>query len=815
MTRHPDDVPVTHIFSADQLPELGEALGRAVRVAIDTETCRWTDTSIGSMRVMSVATRDESGIEHSWVIDVRDVDGARLAPLFDGVSADGWNADFDARVTDAAIFEPAGLGRGHGIVWWDAMIGDALLHQGRSGFGWFHGLAWATTRYLGFEAEGKGTIQTSFTAEDDLSTDQIRYAAADAVETLWVSDAIRKLIADAELDEIMAIETEARPFLDYMERHGLPIDWPGWLGRLAEREHAQSACIGRLADLTGGGQANLFSDAVEPSWNPASEEQAKAILNRFEPDRVRARFAARGEAPRLLSGFDSLTATGLREIGGPIADALLEFRDHAKVLSTYGSNLETFLHEDGRFHSQYVQVVGANTGRLSSRRPNAQNLAPELAPFLRPADPARTFVYADLSQAELRWLAQVSGDRAMQEAFAAGVDVHVATAERMFGVDMVGLAATDRGHRDLLRARAKTINFGIVYGQGPRALAHGLSEAGTETTVDEARALLDAYLAAYPDVAAWLKAQDSIVTSIVEPLPAVDWNLTLELHELFRPVQLMRREFRDRVDRWPTLDEILDVFEPQANVERDLVGELGRPPTPSELDERRILLRKRHRWVSRHEEAVILLHGGARLRWEARTLGGRRRQFDVRTDGVIRSAGRLLLTATTSWAADLRARVEADTGVPFASTDICTSDRATNRALDDREVRRRIIDLARAEHGEPLVEEFLNDALVDRVNAAANAFRNAPIQGGVADAMLVSYGALWDRIKDDEEIWPVQTVHDSIVLECPTDRSVEVGQLLRDMMEQSFTRFCPQVDGKADTDIRSSLASSDVTATIG
>ncbi|MEZ5341416.1 MAG: hypothetical protein R2706_08200 [Acidimicrobiales bacterium] len=93
---------------------------------------------------------------------------------------------------------------------------------------WFHGLAWATSHYLGLEAEGKGTVQLSYTADDDLTDEQIAYAAADAVETLWVSDAIRAELARSGLEQICAIELAARPFLDQMERSGLPFDWAGW-----------------------------------------------------------------------------------------------------------------------------------------------------------------------------------------------------------------------------------------------------------------------------------------------------------------------------------------------------------------------------------------------------------------------------------------------------------------------------------------------------------------------------------------------------------------------------------------------------------
>ena len=395
------------------------------------------------MRVLSAATRSPHGVEAAWVVDARDLDPVLLAPVLDGLVADAWNATFDALVTDVAIFGPAGVRRDGGLRWWDGQLADALLHAGFSGFGWFHGLAWATERYLGVEAEGKGTTQLSYDAHSDLSDEQVRYAAADAVETLWVGDALRHQVDRHGLAVVAELEMAARPFLDHLQRAGLPFDATGYAAHLEERRRSRTAGLTRLAELTGGGQANLFSPDVEPVWNPASEPQAKLALNRWSSAEVEARFTRRDGRPRLLGEGDPLDAATLAEIGGPLAEALLTFRADAKLLSAYGDNLLPLVGPDGRFHPQYVQVVGVNTGRLSSRNPNAQTFPPEMKHYLRPERAGRVFVHADVGQAELRWLAQVSGDEALRRAFAAGVDVHVATAERMFGVDMAALAEAD------------------------------------------------------------------------------------------------------------------------------------------------------------------------------------------------------------------------------------------------------------------------------------------------------------------------------------------------------------------------------------
>jgi DNA polymerase I len=142
------------------------------------------------------------------------------------------------------------------------------------------------------------------------------------------------------------------------------------------------------------------------------------VLNRWAEPEVRAWTRSRHGVARLLDDTDSVRAGVLKEIGGELCQALLEYRNHAKILSTYGDSIGEFVHPDGRLRPQYLQVVGTNTGRLASRNPNAQNFTPRMKPFLRPPQPHRVFVHADLSQAELRYLAQVADDEPLRQAFA-------------------------------------------------------------------------------------------------------------------------------------------------------------------------------------------------------------------------------------------------------------------------------------------------------------------------------------------------------------------------------------------------------------
>lgn len=771
--RHPSSVPVTVVRSAGALDELAGAVAAAVGLAIDTET----HVASGAMRVLSAATRDAAGEERAWVVDVRDVDAVALAPLLAGRRAAAWNAGFDAAVLDSAVFDPAGTPVRNRLCWWDAMFADALLHQGRRGATWYHGLAWAVERYLGFSAEGKGTTQLSYDRHGDLSEVQIAYAAADAVETLWVADVLAARLRDEGLETAAALEMAARPFLDAMRRHGFPFDVAGYERFLDDTAAQLRDGLSELAELTGGGQQNLFDPCLEPSWNPASDGQAKAALNRFAADEVAAALERRGEGRRLLAPWDALDAATLRDIGGPLARALLSHRHHAKLLSTYGRSFLDLVGPDGRVHSHYVQIVGSSTGRLASRFPNAQNLAPEAARHVR-ARPGRVLVSADLSQAELRWAAQVSGDGALREAFAAGRDVHAATAEGMFGVDMAALAVSDAVRHGELRARAKTINFGILYGQGPRALARGLTAGGQPTDLAAAQALLEQYRATYPRLDRWLADRDAVIAELAHRPPPVDWAATLRLLDGWAVLTAARRALRQRVERRPTAEEV--------------TGELaGSGLSDDDL-----------RWLAGFEDPVVLTAAGGPLCWESRTLSGRRSWFEVGTWGVLRSAAlRLCRRTDEAWVVRRDELAEAF-GLRLRTAEGPLSDAAAQRVLDNRELRRALITEALACFGEPAVLRLLDGALTERVTLLGNAYRNAPIQGGVADAMLDAFARLWDRFAEDPDVWPTQTVHDSVVLECPEARAGEVGDALVAAMTAAFARFCPDVPVAVDVTVR-------------
>lgn len=783
----PSSVPVTLVVDDAGLQGLGRTLRAAVNVAIDTET-PIDGPRAGRLRVASIATRDRAGTEHSFVVDARDLDPRRLAPLFDGVVADAWNANFDARVIDHAVYGRDDVTRG--LRWWDAQLADALLHQGRSGFSWYHGLAWATEHYLGLQAEGKGSTQLSYTAADDLTPEQIRYAAADAVETLWVADALRRDIDAAGLTLICDIEMAARPFLDRMERSGLPFDWPGWKSELETMETQHRDVVGRIASLTGGGQGNLFDDVTEPSWNPASDKQVRQALNRFAEAEVGAWTARRFGTARPLTDQDSVNAGVLREIGGTLADALLEFRNYAKILTTYGESMHEHVHPDGRMRPQYLQVVGTNTGRLASRNPNAQNFTPRMKPHVRPSR-ERVFVHADLSQAELRFLAQVAEDAPLKAAFARGEDVHVATAASMFGFEADELSRTDPARFKQLRQMAKALNFGIAYGTGAEALARSLTANGTPTTLEEGRKLLAQYRRTYPGTTAWAQGRIAEIEAVSRTTHRIEWGSTLRLARSFSEIASIRRAFRQTQRRWPTAEEVAEIQHPTAGAVGDATIE-------------------HVAWIMQYSAPVALTDNDEPFTFASRTVAGRRQQFNLHVDRLFLLAACDAIEAPDSSLVAVRSRFEAEHGLVLWDRAAPLSRKELGKQLEDRSLRRRYIEAVAAEAGDDVAHAFLQRAARERVRAMVNAWRNAPIQGGVADIMLDAYARLHESLWDFPSARPVQTVHDSVVVECDRSDGPAVAATVRTALEQASLRFCPDVRPAADVDIRTSLADADV-----
>ncbi len=315
-------------------------------------------------------------------------------------------------------------------------------------------------------------------------------------------------------------------------------------------------------------------------------------------------------------------------------------------------------------------------------------------------------------------------------------------------------------------------------------MARTLSRDEHLVTPADATALLDTYLGTYRGVAGWLRGHDRVVDELAANPPAVDWEGSFDLLDGFERLKNFRREFRSAHGRAPGLSELLE---------------------HSELGDRDRLL-----WLGRFENAVVLDRTGRPVGWETRTLAGRRRIFDVTMWAVLRSAAlRVAQRSDAAWAT-LRDRFATDTGLRLSDGGAALPERELQKLFDDRSIRIGLVQRVGQEMGVAERDRLLCRALSERIAILGNAHRNAPIQGGVADAMLAAFAHLWEWLADDGEVWPVQTVHDSVVLECPAHRRHEVCQRLTDALTGAMARYTPDVAVRVDVDARASLSGGDV-----
>lgn len=236
-------------------------------------------------------------------------------------------------------------------------------------------------------------------------------------------------------------------------------------------------------------EAQIYQLAGE-EFNIGSPKQIGTIL--FEKQGLKGKKTPTGA---WQTGADILEA--LAETGNDLAQKILDWRTVSKLKSTYSDALFELLDKNNRVHTTFSQIV-ANTGRLASSNPNLQNIPirSEEGKKIRQcfiAKPGHKLISADYSQVELRLLASVAGVKALQKAFADGVDVHAATASHVFNVPYDKVNANMRRH-------AKAINFGIVYGISQYGLARQIGVSN-----EEAKAYIEAYYAQMPEIRVYME----------------------------------------------------------------------------------------------------------------------------------------------------------------------------------------------------------------------------------------------------------------------------------------------------------------------
>src|SRR5947209_1461620 len=325
---------------------------------------------------------------------------------------------------------------------------------------------------------------------------QLRYIKQDIIVPHRVIEAQRSAIDSQGLQRVVDLENAALPAIASIEVNGLLVDTAKWRGIL-EAKNARKIGL---------------------------EKEIKAVLSNALADKAAGDTAGRRVAVRLdikvnLGSRDQLIAAlkclGVRVYDTraesfedvkdkhPVVAQLLEWKNLEKFISAFGDSILNKVESDGRIHATFDQL-GAVSGRIICRDPNLQQMPKSNNPdedlrscFVAPE--GHVLLVADLSNIELRILAEISGDATMLRFFAEGKDLHAETARLMFklgdGIDTKKHLINGVKARDI----AKTINFGIAYGMGPGSLATRIG-----VSPDDAKKLLATYKATYDGVVSYL-----------------------------------------------------------------------------------------------------------------------------------------------------------------------------------------------------------------------------------------------------------------------------------------------------------------------
>jgi len=460
-----------------RLQELGGGADAGPDETLDIEVSSTTDAAA----IAALAKLRPLALEPVWDNDeiigvvAADEDSATFVPWVDELStlfeaAETPKVFHDAKLTARALID-AGIDL-RGLAFDTALASYVIRPAGGS-----QSLPDVAARTLGLSIDGA----ESTASKPDQGTLDFEAAGPDIDAAGRRAVAIARLVAPLS-EQLNAgqgsglledVELPLVRVLARMEDAGIRVDVP-YLEELGE------SLRDRLATL----EKQIYQQAGEP-FNVNSTLQLREVL--FE----RLGLPVLKKTPK---GLPSTDASVLQKLADdhPIVQHLLSYRELEKLRSTYVDGLLPLVEADGRIHCVFNQR-GASTGRISSERPNMQNIPArsEEGRTIRRAfvaGPERSFVVADYSQIELRILAHLSKDAALVKAFHDGEDIHTTTAARVFGV---APEAVDYE----MRRRAKVINFGLLYGMEAYGLAQRL-----EIEREEAQEQMDAYFDQFPGV---------------------------------------------------------------------------------------------------------------------------------------------------------------------------------------------------------------------------------------------------------------------------------------------------------------------------
>ena len=472
------------VENAEQLRAVIAEVGKYEEFCFDTET---TGFDIFNDRIVGLSLAVEPF--KAWYVPFKEENTPQYAeivrPLFENenIAKIGQNIKFDLMVLRRLGIAIRGRK-------YDTMILHYLLDPESR-----HNMNALSERYLNYkpiEIEsliGKGSKQLTM---DLVNVERVKeYAAEDADVTLRLKHELYPMVEKIGLQHLyFEVEEPMIAVLADIEMAGVRID----TGALAVYAVELNRKLGEL-------EAAIRTEAGEANLNINSARQLGEVL--FAKMRI-AEKPKMTKTKQFCTDEDYLQSFARKH---RIVDLILEYRGVKKLLSTYVEALPQLVNRTtGRIHTSFNQAVTA-TGRLSSTNPNLQNIPvrDDMGRRIRkafiPSDDDHLLLSADYSQVELRLMAHLSGDESLIAAFEHGEDIHTATAAKRFNKSLEEVTSEER-------RRAKTANFGIIYGIS----AFGLSQR-LEIPRKEAKEIIDGYFASYPKVKEYM---DNVVEKAKE-----------------------------------------------------------------------------------------------------------------------------------------------------------------------------------------------------------------------------------------------------------------------------------------------------------
>lgn len=459
------------VDSQKELDKLIRLLSKQASVAFDTET---TGLDVLNETILGVSFSIHAN--EGFYIPLNDENrGAFLNSLKailenEEIEKVGQNLKYDMHILE-----------NHGIQLkgklFDTMLAHYLLEPDLR-----HNMDYLSETYLGYTPVSiesligkKGKNQKTFdTVEMDR---QKEYASEDADITWQLGQKFKVLCKEQNVEKVLKeVELPLLPVLTKMERNGVKLD----------EDFLQKYSV-ELNEEQVKTRTKIFETA-NTEFNLDSPKQLGEVL--FDQMEIPYK-GKKTKTGQYATGEDKLLKYSKEY---PIVNDILEYRQITKLRSTYVDALPRLINPNtGKVHTTFSQAVAA-TGRLSSVNPNLQNIPirTERGRKVRKAfvasDDRHILMAADYSQIELRLIAELSGDKAMLEAFQEGLDIHTATASKVFDVPLESVTRE-------MRSNAKTVNFGIIYGVS----AFGLSQQ-TDLSRTESKEVIDSYFNTYPGI---------------------------------------------------------------------------------------------------------------------------------------------------------------------------------------------------------------------------------------------------------------------------------------------------------------------------